>query len=178
MSTLILIRHCATSGQAPDSELTQAGVVAARDLADRLTLLSPDAIYSSPFRRAIDTVAPFAHRAALPTVLDDRLRERLLADRDLDDWLSHVRRSFDDRDYAGPGGESHAVVGDRALAALNEIAQRGHRLPVVASHGNLIAVVLRSSDPTFGFDEWRVLRNSELFKLTFSTAGLTACRRL
>jgi 2,3-bisphosphoglycerate-dependent phosphoglycerate mutase len=178
LSTLILIRHCASLGQEPAAELSLSGVEAAAELAETLLSVSPDAVYSSPYRRAVATVAPFAERAGLPILLDDRLKERVLAERDLDDWLDHVRRSFDDWKHAAPGGESLAVVRDRALAALTEIAAAGHRLPIVASHGNLISAVLRASDPSFGFDQWRSLRNPELFELSFRQASLTSWRRL
>jgi 2,3-bisphosphoglycerate-dependent phosphoglycerate mutase len=178
LSTLILIRHCAALGQEPTAELSPSGVEAAADLAVTLARLSPDAVYSSPYRRAVATVAPYAARAGLPIILDARLKECVLAERDRDDWLDHVRRSFDDWNHAAPGGESLAVVRDRALSALSEIAAAGHRLPIVASHGNLISAVLRSCDAAFGFEQWRALTNPELFELSFERNALTSWKRL
>jgi 2,3-bisphosphoglycerate-dependent phosphoglycerate mutase len=179
VARLILIRHCESSGQAPEAPLTEAGARAAEALVDRLETLNPDAVYSSPYRRALTTVKPFADRAGLAVVEDARLHERVLSDQPLDDWLDHVRRSYDDLDHiAGAGGESLRATQIRALAALADIVARGHVLPIVASHGNLISSVLRAADADFGFDQWRALSNPDLFELTFETGRLTGYRRL
>jgi len=179
MARLILIRHCESSGQAPDAPLTEAGERAAVALADRLEALRPDAVYSSPYRRARTTLQPFAERAGLAIVEDARLHERVLSERPLDDWLEHIRRSYEDMDHiAGTGGESLRETQTRALAALADIMARGHRLPAVTSHGNLISTILRAADPDFGFEDWRALRNPDLFELSFDGARLVGYRRI
>jgi 2,3-bisphosphoglycerate-dependent phosphoglycerate mutase len=179
MARLILIRHCESSGQAPDAPLTEAGARAAEALADRLAVLAPDAVYSSPYLRARTTVQPFADRAGLAIVEDARLHERVLSATPLDDWLDHVRRSYEDLDHvAGAGGESLRATQTRALAALADIVARGHHLPAVASHGNLISSVLRAADPEFGFEAWRGLKNPDLFELEFDGPRLVSYQRL
>jgi 2,3-bisphosphoglycerate-dependent phosphoglycerate mutase len=179
MARLILIRHCESSGQAPDAPLTEAGTRAAEVLAERLEALDPDAIYSSPYLRARATVQPFAERAGVAIVEDARLHERVLSPRPLDDWLDHVRRSYEDMDHRpAPGGESLRETQSRALAALNDIMARRHRLPVAASHGNLISAILHAADPTFGFEDWRALRNPDLFELSFDGERLAGYQRL
>jgi 2,3-bisphosphoglycerate-dependent phosphoglycerate mutase len=171
MATLILIRHCESSGQAPDAPLTEAGSRAALALADRLGALNPDAVYSSPYLRARTTVQPFAERAGLVIVEDKRLHERVLSETPLDDWLDHIRMSYADLDHrATLDGETLRVTQIRAMAAMRDIVARGHRLPIVASHGNLISTVLRAFDPAFGFEDWRALRNPDLFELNFDGA--------
>ena len=146
MLKLLLIRHCQATAQHPDAPLTATGIDAAEALALRLRDLSPDALYSSPYERAHATVRPFAVLAGFPIRFDDRLRERVLSDHDLEDWLDHMRRSFAEPNYRAPGGESLNQAQSRAIAALADIAAAGHRLPAGVSHGNLIASVLRSMD--------------------------------
>jgi 2,3-bisphosphoglycerate-dependent phosphoglycerate mutase len=176
---LILIRHCESSGQAPDAPLTEAGTRAAMALADRLAALGPDAVYSSPYLRARTTVQPFAERAGLILIEDVRLHERVLSEAPLDDWLDHIRRSYDDIDHrAGEGGETLREIQTRGLAAFADIATAGHRLPIAASHGNLISAILRAIDPDFGFEDWRALRNPDLFELAFEGRRAVAYRRL
>lgn len=178
MTVLILIRHCASSGQAPEADRFVAGRTAAEALADRLSGLGIDAVYSSPYRRALSTIEPFALRHALPLAVDDRLKERVLADHDRQDWLRHVERSFEDGEHRLSGGESFNAVRHRGLAALAQIVSRDHRLPIAASHGALISAVLSATDPTFGFDQWRALRNPDLFELSFSGGSLQSWKRL
>jgi len=165
MPKLLLIRHCQSTGRHPDAPLSEAGAKAAGALITRLHDLAPDAVYSSPYERAHATVRPFTISAGLSVGLDDRLRERVLSDRDLDDRLDHVRRSFAEPDYRAPGGESLNQTKQRAIAALTDIAAAGHRPPAVSSHRNLIASVLRSMDTAFGFEQWQDLRTPDLFEV-------------
>jgi 2,3-bisphosphoglycerate-dependent phosphoglycerate mutase len=58
--SLLLIRHCRSTGQLPEAQLTPAGAGDAATLALELDRLGVDAVYSSPFQRARDTVLPFA----------------------------------------------------------------------------------------------------------------------
>jgi 2,3-bisphosphoglycerate-dependent phosphoglycerate mutase len=88
MPKLLLIRHCQSTGRHPDAPLSEAGAKAAEALITRLHDLAPDAVYSSPYERAHATVRPFAISAGLSVGLDDRLRERVLSDRDLEDRLT------------------------------------------------------------------------------------------
>jgi 2,3-bisphosphoglycerate-dependent phosphoglycerate mutase len=162
---LRLIRHSPTNGRHPDAPLTEAGAKAAEALVTRLHDLAPDAVYSSPYERAHATVRPFATSAGLSVGLDDRLRERVLSERDLRDRLDHARRSFADPDYRAPDEESLNQTMQRAIAALTDIAAAGHRLPAVSSHRNLIASVLRSMEPAFGFEQWLGLRTPDLFEV-------------
>lgn len=165
MPKLLLLRHCQSTGRHPDSPLSEAGTRVAGALVARLRDLGSDAVYSSPYERAQATVRPFAMSAGLSVGLDDRLRERVLSDRDLEDRLDHIRRSFAEPDYRAPGGESLDQTAQRAIAALTDIAAAGHRLPVVSSHRNLIASVLRSMDTAFGFEQWQELRTPDLFEV-------------
>lgn len=165
MPKLLLIRHCQSTGTHPNAPLSDAGAKTAEALVTRLRDLAADAVYSSPYARALATVRPFAISAGLPVGLDDRLRERVLSDRDLEDRWDHVRRSFAELDYRAPGGESVNQTAQRAIAALADIAAAGHRLPVVSSHRNLTASVLRSMDTAFGFEQLLNLRTPDLFEI-------------
>lgn len=178
MARILLIRHCQSSGPAPDAPLTASGAGAAQALAGRLRGLGVDATYSSSFLRARQTLAPFAAEQGLTLTIDDRLAERRLSGSPLEDWLDHVRKSFVDLDYAAPGGESLREAQARGLAALSEIAQRGHRLPAVSTHGNLLSSVLRHIDASFGFDAWQDLKNPDLFEITVEEGRPSAFARL
>ena len=57
---LLLIRHCESSGQSPDSQLTHLGFRQADALADFLTGRQIDFVVSSAFRRARQSIEPFA----------------------------------------------------------------------------------------------------------------------
>ena len=131
MPKLLLIRHCEATAQYPDAPLTAAGTKAAETLGARLRDLSPDAVYSSPYERARATVRPFAVLAGLPVRLDDRPRERVLSEHELEDWLDHVRRSFRaELSRAGRGGSRRG-----AKPRCSRLGRHRRRRPPVAGRG-------------------------------------------
>jgi 2,3-bisphosphoglycerate-dependent phosphoglycerate mutase len=77
MSRLLLIRHCESSGQAPNAALTPRGMEQANELARWLQLSHLiDHVISSPYLRALQTIEPFAAVAGLSVEQDARLAER------------------------------------------------------------------------------------------------------
>jgi 2,3-bisphosphoglycerate-dependent phosphoglycerate mutase len=138
-----------------DRPLTAAGMAAARTLAASLTEEPIAAVYSSPYPRALQTAKPIAELHRLRVVIADDLRERLLSPHPLADWYVEARRTWDDFDYAPPGGESSHTAESRAVGALSELAERHpHETIAAVSHGNLIALALHAHDPTVGFELW------------------------
>ena len=178
------MRHCSSSGPRPDDPLSSAGLAEAETLADFLSGRGVDAAFASGYRRAQQSIEPFAARAGLSVRVDPRLNERTLASgpggewRSTANWREVVRDSFDDPDLRAPGGETPREVLRRAWAALNEILDRGYRLPVAASHGQLMALVLSSLDPGFGFSGWASLSNPDVYLLSAAGEGRMTFERL
>ena len=89
-----------------------------------------------------------------------------------------VERSFVEPDFCVPGGESGRETLERGWKALDEIMGRGHELPAVASHGQLISLVLHSIDPTFGFRGWESLTNPDVHLIERDARGRPSFRRI
>jgi len=175
---LLLVRHCTSSGQAADAPLTDEGLRDAEALAGELRAFPVDHAVSSPYLRARQTVEPFTRGSGLDLEVDVRLRERELAGALVADFLPALERSFTDFDYRLPGGESSREAQARGRSALDQIAAVGHRLALVATHGNLLTLLLHSIDPRFGFDSWRRLSNPDLFLLTDDGRGSFGIERV
>ena len=180
MSTrnLILVRHCQATGQEPEAVLTDAGAEQAETLAKFLSDYPVDFIATSQFTRSQLSIEPFANRAGLPINLDSRLNERMLSAQPIDNWQEIVRDSFDDLDVRAPGGESAREVLIRAWAALHDILAADHSTPPVVTHGNLMALVLHSLDPTFGYEGWSSLTNPDVFILHDAGSGQIGFTRI
>ena len=164
MQSIVLVRHAAATGQEATAALTVEGRRQAHLLTDLLMPLRMQRVISSPFVRAIESARPFCRRANLSLETDDRLVERTLGAPDLPEWRMHLRRSFDDGDYRLEGGESSRAAQARGTAAVREAVASGERC-VLVTHGNLLALILRSIDATFGYDEWSRLSNPDVFVL-------------
>ncbi|GAK05815.1 phosphoglycerate mutase family 2 [Geomicrobium sp. JCM 19037] len=153
---IYLVRHCRATGQEPDAPLTKEGEQQAKNLAAFFHKKEVSHIVSSPYTRATATIAPFSAASGVPVQTDERLRERVLSEEPMDEWLSPLERSFQDPDYTCVGGESARDALTRGRAVLDSLP----KYTVVVSHGNLLALLLG-----FGFDEWKQMKNPDVFVL-------------
>ncbi|HEY6300311.1 MAG TPA: histidine phosphatase family protein [Candidatus Binatus sp.] len=146
--------------------LTAKGMRDAQQLCDALASARIDAAYSSPYLRAHQTIEPIAQARGLSIETVDDLRERLLSPLDLPEWRAHLKRSWEDFDYAPPGGETSREAQARVVRVLDTLATRYTAGTVIlASHGNLIALALNAFKPSVGYAFWESIPMPAVFKL-------------
>ena len=142
MTTLLLARHGETDWNrelriqgSSDIGLNELGRRQAQFLAQELTDVELDAIYSSDLSRARATAAAVAATHGLEVNLDPRLRERSFGS-----WEGLTREDISTFPAGSRhDGESDDEVRARVLAAVQEIAanHRGQQVLVV-SHGGAL----------------------------------------
>ncbi|MGF2616973.1 histidine phosphatase family protein [Rossellomorea vietnamensis] len=177
MKHLYIVRHAKAEGQPAEAKLTALGEEQARSLADFFEGRKLDALYSSPFMRARKTIEPLAEKRGLPVIEDARLGERILSGTDLDDWMMHLEKSFEDYEYILEGGESNRTAFERSSSFLEEILESGDDHVAVVSHGNLTTLLLRYFDELFGYKELMKLSNPDVFHVRFEN-GETSVDRI
>ena len=64
--TLVLVRHCQATAQRPDASLTDEGFRQAQGLAEFLADYPVDFVVTSRYRRARQTIEPYAENTKLP----------------------------------------------------------------------------------------------------------------
>lgn len=173
---VLLIRHAESQPfpDVPESEwpLSQTGQVQAKALAQPLQKQRIEAIYSSPYRRAIDTVKPFARAAGLQVSIDNSLRERRLTQGFHADWKELIQKAWADLSFALPGCESGLDCQARIRTSVDGLAlDNPGRTIAVVSHGNAIALYLNSLDRTFGLHGWASMKNPDVFCVEYSSVG-------
>jgi 2,3-bisphosphoglycerate-dependent phosphoglycerate mutase len=180
MTTLCLVRH-AHADWSPDSArpLSTRGRTSAAVLADLLAQAPIAAIYSSPERRALETIELLARRVRLEPIVVDDLRERELVVVPDVDFEAVVEAAWLSPAIAASGCESNNVAQARGFAAIRKIIseQSGSRV-VIATHGNLLALILNAFRPAFGFDFWRALTFPDAYELRFQKTTLVNVRRI
>ncbi len=170
--TVLLIRHAESIAPGISGfdeytrPLTVKGMRDAQQLCDTLTSTRIDAAYSSPYLRARQTIEPIARARGLTIETVDDLRERLLSSGDLPDWRAHLKRSWEDFDYAPVGGETSREAQARVVRVLDMVASR-HRAGTVilASHGNLIALALNAFRAGVDYAFWESIPMPAVFTL-------------
>jgi 2,3-bisphosphoglycerate-dependent phosphoglycerate mutase len=180
MFTALLIRHAEPVLPAPglseyERPLTARGRADAESFAETFAALAIDAIYASPYARAHQTVVPLARPRGLTVGAIADLRERLLSPDLLSDWRDHVARSWQDDDYAPPGGETGRAARARILAVLDDVRAR-HPGGTVAlgSHGNLIALALGGITAGVDFAFWDAMPMPAIYRLEHAGAAWRA----
>ncbi len=157
---LLLIRHgeadfasndmrATPRGLQWDPPLSERGREQAELLARRLLLMEPPtAVYSSPFRRARETIAPYAERAGVRVELEEDLGEAFVGEwenRSFEEILAtdeDLARRFREQEpmwSMAPGAESTDGLRRRVVGAVEAILARhpAGNLFVVA-HGGVI----------------------------------------
>lgn len=162
---LFLVRHA----QSPFSKdemrpLSPAGHAAAMRVADLLVDAGVTRVVSSPYTRAVQTVQPLADRLGLPVDIEPDLRERRLCDEIVDDVQHRIERVWTDFTFAFPNGESSATAQDRVRRAVDRIAREAGGRPVaLSSHGNALALFLRTLDPDVDFGFWSRMSKPDVY---------------
>ena len=150
---IYVIRHCSAEGQAPDADLTAEGVSQAKKLVDFFEGIEVDRIITSPFVRARRSAEPLAKAKGIHIEQDSRLAERVLSSNNLEDWLVKLEETFIDSHLKYEGGESSIEAMMRVRNVVDGLESVSRT--VLVTHGNLMALLLRSFDGRFGFEEWR-----------------------
>ena len=148
---LLLIRHAEAEHPQPatvvevkdvDMSLTERGRAQAHRLAERVAVRKPNAVYSSPLKRAMQTAAPIGDAAGLTVLADERLREVEIANVgpvSLQD-LAEIAIAHGGWSHL-PGTEPSASVRSRMSETLADIVRShpGERVAVVSHAGTINA---------------------------------------
>jgi 2,3-bisphosphoglycerate-dependent phosphoglycerate mutase len=154
MLRVLLVRHAApvlpgTPGFDEHTRpLTREGEDAARALCDGLHARAIDAVYSSPYRRAVATVEPIAHARQLPVEIIDDLREHLLSPEPIAHWREVLTLAWNDLESAPGGAETLRATERRGLAVLERLRQK-HASGCIAlgGHGTIFACIMHAFTP-------------------------------
>lgn len=183
MTTIYFVRHAHSPwvpGREAERPLSDRGREDARHVAAVLSDEPVDAVVSSPFARARQTVRPVADQRGLEIVEEDGFRERRLTDGPVETigetFESAIRRVWSDWSYSWPDGESNLEAQARGLAAVERTIDRhSGDTVVVGTHGNLLTLVLNGYDERFDFSFWRdELTTPDVYEVAFSDGGSEA----
>lgn len=169
MKTIYLVRHASAAGQPVDSPLTEHGRKQALVLVDFFKHKEIDIIYTSPFKRAVDTIKPLSTSRGIKVIEDSRLGERVLSRVDLEDWRDKLRQTFEDFELAFEGGESHSEAMERAKSLIEDVLCSEEDHILLASHGNMSTLLLRYFNESFGYDSLMEMTNPDVFELVVSS---------
>lgn len=155
MTHIYFIRHAQPNYENHDDfsrELSPKGLKDRMLAADYLRDRGVDAVLSSPFKRAADTVAPVAERLGLAVETVEDFRERKVGSGWIEDFDGFTFRQWADFNYKLPDGESLGEVQERNLKALGGVLEQfAGRTVVIGSHGTALSTLVHHFRPGFGY---------------------------
>ncbi|MGI1805508.1 histidine phosphatase family protein [Exiguobacterium sp. TDN 0502] len=184
VTVIYFVRHCESVKTGSDQErgLTDAGQLQAQELVAFFKAMPIDAIYSSPMRRAVDSVRPLANQRYMQ-VMTASFQERLF--QPIDARLTSerleevVRQSFLDVDYSEVGGESNRMALDRAVVTIEKLRDmHPNQQVVVATHGLVLSLVLEKYTGRAANDWLDAMSSPAIHRLTFDAGGKTSHEQL
>ncbi|WML57942.1 histidine phosphatase family protein [Neobacillus sp. PS2-9] len=164
---IYVVRHCEAEGQPREARLTNKGVQQAAELAEFFSKIKINRIVSSPFVRAIHSVNPLAELKQIEVETDERLSERILSTKVLEDWLEKLQATYNNLDLKFDGGESTRVAMARVVSVVEEVLKGEAENTLIVTHGNLMSLLLKNYQSDFGFEQWKNLSNPDVFLLEF-----------
>jgi len=173
MKKIYIVRHCEAIGQPPDSNLTQKGFEQSLKLNQFFTNIQIDRIISSPFLRAVQSIQPTVNDKQLQLEIDTRLSERVLSSEVYPDWLTRLEETYNDLELKFIGGESSKEAIERVLSLIEEILNHESEHTIIVTHGNLMSLLLMHFDSEFGFAQWKMLGNPDVYELNIDIHSTT-----
>ena len=186
MTTVYFVRHAEADNSVRDGKirpLTEKGITDRALVTAYLQDKKIDNILSSPFKRAIDTIADFAEQNGLNIETIGDFRERKSDSdwvRDTDFW-PFMERQWADFSYSLSDGECLAEVQERNIAALNNVLSehKGENI-VIGTHGTALSTIINYYDDTYGFDDFMSMVNilPWVVKMDFNDNGCISIEKI
>lgn len=162
-TTLYFVRHAEPNYNNHDDfsrELTNKGLQDSQELVKFFQQIKIDAFFSSPYKRAIDTIAPLAQEKGKTITTIDDLRERKITDYWIEDFTAYTKQQWEDFSYTLEGGESLHQVQERNIVALNNIlSDYPDKTLVIGTHGTALSTILNYYQPTFGYEDFQRVKH-------------------
>ena len=175
MTNVYFIRHAEPNYDNHDDmtrELSEKGLKDRTLVTEFLQDKQIDAVLSSPFKRAVDTVGEFAKLQGMKIEIIEDFRERRIDNCWIEDFKGFCKKQWEDFSYKLSDGECLQDVQTRNIAALNGVLKRyeGKNL-VVGSHGTALSTIINYYDNSFGHAQFEEIRGLMPWVVQFCFEG-------
>ena len=162
ITTVFFVRHAEPDCRNHDDfsrELSAKGLKDRKLVTEFLSDKSIDIVLSSPFRRAVDTLADFAREKGLEIQIAENFKERI-AGGWIEDYNTFCKAQWNDFAYKLPGGEALSEVQSRNIKELNRVlkAYKGKNI-AIGSHGTALSTIINFYDNSFGFQDFEKIKS-------------------
>ena len=162
ITTVYLVRHAEPNfynHNDMDRELTPKCLQDCQLLLNYFSKQTIHVIYSSPYRRAIETIKSTAVFHQVSIIKRDAFRERKISSNWIEDFQNFVQKQWQDFSFKLPSGESLEEVQERTIHALKcLLKERPGEQIIISSHGTAISTIVNYFYPQFGLSDFQKLK--------------------
>ena len=162
MTIVYFVRHAESNYNNHDDllrELTEKGLKDSKLVTQFLSGKEIDIAFSSPYKRAIDTIRDYAESSGLEIHIENDFRERRVDSAWIEDFASFRKAQWMDFDYKLSDGETLREVQERNIAALNRLLnQHRNSTIVVGTHGTALSTIINFYDKQFDYKNFEKIK--------------------
>lgn len=155
MNKIYFVRHAKPDFSVHDDltrPLTDKGIIDSKKLCEFLKEKSINKIYSSPYKRAIDTIKELAQNINIKIEVVDDFRERKISNIWIEDFNKFSKSQWENFEYKLNDGESLNEVQSRNIKALHKILNENiNQNIVIGTHGTALSTIINYYDKTFDY---------------------------
>lgn len=175
MTKVYFVRHAKPDFNMHDDlirPLTGEGIRDSKKVTEFLMDKNITEVFSSPYRRAIDTIKDFAGRAGLEINIVDDFRERKIDSEWIEDFDKFSKKQWGDFEYKLSDGENLMEVQKRNIAVLKQILKKnmGENI-VIGTHGTALSTIINYYDKNFDYKEFQRIRYYMPFIISITFEG-------
>lgn len=155
MNKIYFVRHAKPDFSVHDDltrPLTDKGIIDSKNICEFLKEKSINKIYSSPYKRAIDTIKELAQNLNIKIEVVDDFRERKISNIWIEDFNKFSKSQWENFEYKLNDGESLNEVQSRNIKALHKILnENSNQNIVIGTHRTALSTIINYYDKTFDY---------------------------
>ena len=180
MTKVYFIRHAEPDYSNHDDllrPLTAKGMQDRKIVTEYLSNKKIDFVFSSPYKRAVDTLQDFADKNGFTIETIDDFHERKVGNEWIDNFHDFSKNQWADFDYKLEGGECLRQVQTRNIAALNEVLRKYEGKNIaIGTHGTALSTIINYYDKSYGYDDFQKNVNIMPWVVAFEFDGQKCVR--
>ncbi len=163
MNNIYFVRHAKPDFNIKDEllrPLSEEGIKDSKKVTEFLKDKSITKIYSSPYKRSIDTIRDFASFVSMDINLIEDFRERKISNEWIEDFNGFVKMQWNDFNYKLEDGENLKEVQDRNIRELHKILNdNNNENIVIGTHGTALSTIINYYDNTFNYESFKGIKD-------------------
>lgn len=176
MNRIYFVRHAKPDFSVHDDltrPLTDEAIIDSKKVADFLKDKSISKIYSSPYKRSIDTIKKLSELLDIEIELIEDFRERKISNAWIEDFNSFTQNQWSNFEYKLNDGECLKEVQDRNIKELHKILnENNNQNIVIGTHGTALSTIINYYDNTFDYLSFSKIKDVMPFIVCMEFEGM------